>query len=1234
MTATPPSESNSTAKWSFWIDRGGTFTDILGRAPSGAVVPLKLLSENPGQYDDAAIEGIRRLLGLAPDEPIPKGKIDSVRMGTTVATNALLEHKGEPTLLLTNEGLRDALLIGNQARSDIFALNIQRHAMLYEAVATIPERTGPDGDILTPLDEAAARACLEQHYNDGLRAVAILLMHSYKFPAHEQRLSEIAAEIGYTQISASHQVSPLIKYIPRGDTTLIDAYLSPVLNRYTSKITDALEPARTGLELLFMASSGALTKAENFLGRDAILSGPAGGIVGAAKTAAAAGFDNIICFDMGGTSTDVAHYAGSYDMSFETEIAGHRIQSPMLHIHTVAAGGGSILTYNGNRMAVGPESAGASPGPFCYRNGGPLTVTDANLMTGRITPALFPHIFGPDHDQPLDREGVETAFKDRAIEIDPAREPAEIAEGYIRIANENMAAAIKKISVERGIDVSDYTLQCFGGAGGQHACEIAESLGINRIFIHQHSSLLSAYGMGLSAEAARERQMIAADLESLDLAELHRTAGRLADTATQSLGLLAGEGEPAVTTALYIAYQAQETKFPVSLADADAMRREFETHYQQAFGFLQAGTPLIAEHLEVEVALTRQTEPDAPGVATPPSQQTAPADSCRIFHAGKWLSAALFNETEIGQPAATPLNKPLPGPALLVTPHQTIFVAPGWTMEKSASNNLTLTRQSGKTTTPTISTSKADPIRLELFNNLFMSIAEQMGEALRGAARSVNIKERLDFSCAIFDAAGALIANAPHMPVHLGSMDRAVEAVINATGKTGDGLSDGLKDGDSYMINAPYEGGTHLPDITVVTPLFHEGTLTAFVASRGHHADIGGIAPGSMSPSATSITEEGILISCFQLVDQGHFCETETKTLLTDHPHPARNPGQNIADLKAQLAANAKGIAELQKTIYQFTRPVLTAYMGFVQDQAENAVRALIREIKTTRLDDMFEGEFEQTTDQGTTVKVAISVTETPSDADRLTIDFTGTSPQTADNFNAPEPVTRAAVLYVLRTLVKDKIPMNAGCLRPVDIILPAESLLAPVSPAAVVAGNVETSQVVTNCLYGAFGCLGLAQGTMNNLTFGDETYQYYETICSGAPAGPGFNGIAAIHTHMTNSRLTDPEILETRYPVILREFMIDENSGGTGQWHAGDGLRRTIEFCQPLNMAILSGYRKIAISGVKGGDAGRLGRNILTTVENQSITLNSCTERGMNAGERITIITPTGGGYGPKNAQ
>lgn len=1226
--AAPPPPADK--KWSFWIDRGGTFTDILGRAPSGEVHPLKLLSENPGQYDDAAIEGIRRLLRLTDDQPVPAGVISSVRMGTTVATNALLEHKGEPTLLLTNEGLRDALLIGNQARSDIFALNIQRHAMLYEAVATIPERTGPDGDILTPLDEAAARSCLEQHYNDGLRAVAILLMHSYKYPAHEQRLAEIAAEVGYTQISASHQVSPLIKFIPRGDTTLIDAYLSPVLNHYTSKITNALEPARTGLELLFMTSAGALAKAENFLGRDAILSGPAGGIVGAAKTAAAAGHDKIICFDMGGTSTDVAHHAGSYDMSFETEIAGHRIQSPMLHIHTVAAGGGSILTYKGNRMAVGPKSAGANPGPLCYRNGGPLTVTDANLMTGRITSALFPRIFGPDHDQPLDLQGVETAFAARAREIDPAIDPVEIAEGYIRIANENMAAAIKKISVERGVDVSDYTLQCYGGAGGQHACEIAESLGINRIFIHQHSSLLSAYGMGLSAEAARERQMIAADLETLSPASLQRTADQLADAAAQSLNPGDDTAAPTVTAALYVAYQTQETKFPVALAAPDVMRESFEQQYKQAFGFLQSGTPLIAEHLEVEVALTRDIEPEPPVKDSPPPETAPQAGTCRIFQAGTWHNATLYNETEFGDPAPAPVDTPLPGPALLISTNQTVFVAPGWQLIKTASNNLTVTRQAADAQTPAISTSKPDPIRLELFNNLFMSIAEQMGEALRGAARSVNIKERLDFSCAIFDATGALIANAPHMPVHLGSMDRAVEAVINAARQT----DDGLRDGDSYMLNAPYDGGTHLPDITVITPLFHEGTLTAFVAARGHHADIGGIAPGSMSPSATTIDEEGILITSFRLVDQGRFREAETLALLTDNPHPARNPAQNIADLKAQLAANAKGIEELKKTITQFTAPVLTAYMGFVQDQAADAVSALIDEIKTNRLGGMFEGHFQQTTDQGHIIEVNISVEDEANGDSRLHIDFTGTSPQTNDNFNAPEPVTRAAILYVLRTLVKDKIPMNAGCLRPVDILVPTASLLSPASPAAVVAGNVETSQVVTNCLYGAFGCLGLAQGTMNNLTFGDEAYQYYETICSGAPAGPGFNGIAAIHTHMTNSRLTDPEILETRYPVILREFMIEENSGGSGQWCAGDGLKRTIEFCKPLNMAILSGYREIAISGVKGGQSGRVGRNILTTVEKQQITLKSCAETAVNAGETITIITPTGGGYGPKNAQ
>ena len=1214
-------QTNHNKKWSFFIDRGGTFTDIIAQSPNGTINAIKLLSQNPDHYKDAAIEGIRLSLGVNKQDPIPANTVNTVRMGTTVATNALLEHKGEPTLLLTSQGLSDCLEIGTQARNDIFALNIQKPTMLYAAAESIDERVDADGTLIIPLDESQARKILERHYRDGIRSLAILFMHSYKYPTHENTVAQIANEIGYTQISVSHKVSPLIKYIPRGDTTMVDAYLTPLLHHYTNQVQTQLDTNRTQIDLSFMTSSGALSAPELFHGKDAILSGPAGGIVGAAKTAKQAGFDKIICFDMGGTSTDVAHYNGNYDISFETQIAGNRLQAPMLHIHTVAAGGGSILGYENARMNVGPESAGAHPGPLCYRNNGPLTITDANLMTGRIDADTFPHIFGPNQDQPLDKASVETAFEKRAAEIDPTLSPATIAEGYIRIANENMAAAIKKISVERGIDVSTYTLQCYGGAGGQHAAAIAQNLGIPKVFIHAQSGLLSAFGMGLANPAARRRKMLNLELSQTSGQDLKVIADDLSKEAQQDL--IKYDGSWTTTPTYYLAYQGVETKLPIPLNTPDKMRESFEQAHKDQFGFLQTQTPIFIEQIEVEVALIQDTLGKTPELkkSNKPLKATK---TIQIFDQGEWQQADLYDETKQQNLIGHSLN----GPALLIEPNQTIFVPKGWSASKTLHGHVILDHKDTKQDRTEISTTKPDPIRLELFNSLFMSIAEQMGEALRATAQSVNIKERLDFSCALFDQTGALIANAPHMPVHLGSMDQAVSAIIKAN-------PNGMQEGDAFMINAPYSGGTHLPDITVITPVFEKdqvfekAKLIAFVAARGHHADIGGITPGSMSPMATNIHEEGITFDNVQIVKNGVFQEHAIKALLTNHQYPARNPQQNIADLKAQLAACAKGVKELQTACNTFGTNVLQAYMDFVQTQAEMAVKELIERIATDKLSGQFEGNYKTSTDQGTTIALTI----TPDlDTQTLTIDFTGTSGQTNDNFNAPAPVTRAAVLYVLRTLVKGNIPMNAGCLRPINLIIPENSLLAPTYPAAVVAGNVETSQVVTNCLYGAFGCLGLAQGTMNNLTFGDETYQYYETLCSGAPAGPGFDGSPAVHTHMTNSRLTDPEILETRYPVILKEFCLNKGSGGKGKWNAGDGISRTLTFKAPMTLSLLTGYREKAIPGVKGGLAGQKGQNILSTPNGTRVPLKACSTQNVNRGDSITIITPTGGGYGKKS--
>ncbi len=1206
-----PKPQPQAQKWSFLIDRGGTFTDILAISPDGTINPMKLLSENPAAYPDAGIEAIRQCLGLTPDAPIPKNKINTIRMGTTVATNALLEHKGEPTLLVTSQGLSDCLEIGTQARPDIFALNIQKPTMLYAKPIALRERIAADGTIITPLDQDHTATLLENHHKAGLRAVAILLMHSYKFPAHEQQVAKLAKDIGYTHISMSHQISPLIKYIPRGDTTTINAYLTPCLKRYTNQLEALLQPKENNIKLYFMTSSGGLTKPNHFIGKDAILSGPAGGLVGAASTASKEGAEDIICFDMGGTSTDVAEKSGPFHLKFETDIAGHRLQTPMLDIHTVAAGGGSILAFAHNRLTVGPESAGAHPGPKCYRNGGPLTVTDANLMTGRLDPDFFPPIFGPNQDQPLDKTAVEIAFKQLAEKIDPALTPEQCAEGFLNIANENMTAAIKKISLERGIDIKNHTLVSYGGASGQHCAAIAENLGLNKIFIHAQSGLLSAYGMGCAKETARRRQMLNRPLETLTADALSTIANKLSTDAKNDLETT----NPTIRVTCYLAYQASETKLPIPLAAPKHMQSAFEKAHQQQFGFIQQNTPLHLEHIEVECSENETLIPEPP-TKSPQTTPPPPTKEARLFTNNQWQATALYAPS-----ASAALNgHTIKGPALLIEQNQTLYVPKGWQAHKTTAGHTHLQKTNTDQTKQQLNTRKPDPIQRELFNCLFMSIAEQMGEALRGAAQSVNIKERLDFSCALFNQDGALIANAPHMPVHLGSMDQAVTAIIKANPK-------GLQSGDAFMINDPYSGGTHLPDITVITPVFHQDQLIAYVAARGHHADIGGIAPGSMSPKATHIDQEGILFKNVQIVKNGVFQEETVLKLLETSPNPARNPAQNIADLKAQLAACAKGAAELEAAAAHYGPEGLMAYMRFTLDQSEQAVKNLIKQIATTKLDGLFAGHYHVETDQG----AHISVTITPNTADEtLTIDFTGTSAQTNDNFNAPAPVTRAAVLYVIRTLLVGQIPMNAGCLRPIELIIPERSLLSPEHPAAVVAGNVETSQMLTNCLYGAFGCLGLAQGTMNNLTFGNEKYQYYETICSGAPAGPGFNGTHAVHTHMTNSRLTDPEILETRYPVRLEEFSIRRGSGGKGKWHAGDGVLRTLKFNEPMTLALLTGQRQRSIPGMKGGNPGEKGQNLLISHSGTIKKLPSSCEQHVQPGEAITIITPTGGGYGP----
>ncbi len=1116
-------------------------------------------------------------------------------------------------LLIVSQGFRDALEIGYQARPKIFARQIEKPSMLYARVAEVPERVRADGTIEVPLDLDATREALAAARKAGIDAVAIVFMHAYAYPAHEHEAVRIANALGFSQISASHEVSPLVKFVGRGDTSVVDAYLSPLLRRYVDRVAKALSADRAGNgpRLLFMQSSGGLTSANLFRGKDAILSGPAGGVVGAVETAHSAGFGKVIGFDMGGTSTDVCHYDGAYERTFESVVAGARVRAPMMLIHTVAAGGGSILHYDEARFRVGPDSAGADPGPLSYRRGGPLTVTDANVMTGKLQPDFFPHIFGPGQDQPLDRAAVAKAFKALARKLGDGRKPEEIADGFIRIAVVNMANAIKTISVQRGYDVAEYVMNSFGGAGGQHACLVADALGIKAVLLHPLSGVLSAYGMGLASLRATRTQAVLARLDHAGLAALTEIRTPLeAEVREELVRQGIARDDVKVTAQAHLRYAGTDSALPIPAGSLHGMRARFEIAHQQRFGFISPEKDIEIEAVEVEGmgggALVEERDVPLATEATPPEPHT----NADVFTHGRWHEAPVFLRADLA-----PGNR-IQGPALIIEDHQTVMVEPEWQAEVTAKNHLLLTRTSKKAEAKV--GKKADPVMLEVFNNLFVSVAEQMGYALQNTARSVNIKERLDFSCAIFDERGRLIANAPHIPVHLGSMDKSVETILREVGDT-------LKPGDVWMLNAPYNGGTHLPDITVVTPVFAENSpdLLFFVAARGHHADIGGIAPGSMSPMAKSIEEEGVYIDPFKLVGRGRFREDAVRSLLTGAPYPVRNVEQNIADLKAQVAANEKGVIELRKMVRHYGLATVKAYMGHVQDNAAEAVRAVIGKLKNSR--------FEVETDQGSVIKVAITIDR---QAKTATVDFTGTSAQTGTTFNAPEPITRACVLYVFRTLVDDDIPLNAGCLRHIKIVVPKGSLLKPKYPAPVAGGNVETSQTIVNCLYGALGVLGSAQGTMNNLTFGNARFQYYETICSGAPAGPGFDGVAAVQTHMTNSRLTDPEVLELRYPVLLERFEIVRGSGGTGEWRAGDGTLRVIRFLEQMDCAILSGFRKVRPFGSKGGAPGQTGENWAKRNGGRLERLKGADQTVIAAGEAVVIKTPTGGGYGKRDAK
>jgi 5-oxoprolinase (ATP-hydrolysing) len=1193
--------------WQFWIDRGGTFTDIVARRPDGALVTQKLLSEAPGRYRDAAIRGIRDLLDLGPDEAIPADRIDAVKMGTTVATNALLERKGERTLLVVTKGFRDALRIGYQNRPDIFARHIALPDMLYARVVEVEERVTAEGEVLRVPDLDRVRADLGAARVEGIDAVAILFMHAYRFPAHERAVADLARAMGFGQVSTSHEVSPLMKLVGRGDTTVADAYLSPILARYVDDVARELR----GVPLYFMQSNGGLTDARRFHGKDAILSGPAGGVVGAAQSAARAGQTKIIAFDMGGTSTDVSHYAGEYERSFETEIAGVRFRAPMLRINTVAAGGGSICRFDGARLRVGPQSAGANPGPACYRRGGPLTVTDANLLLGRIQAEFFPHVFGPDGDAPLDLAVVEQKFEALADEVRQATgralPPRDLAAGFVTIAVESMANAIKNISIRRGHDVADYTLACFGGAGGQHACLVADALGMSRVLIHPLAGVLSAYGIGHAELRAIRQQTVEIRLGADTLARIERQLDRLAEAAQAELaaqGVAAGAAT--LHRRLHLKYEGTDSALVVAHGDLARIGAAFAAAHQAQFGFVTPEKPLVVEAVSVEAVGGGDREGELSPVARDGEGETIPLAMIDMVSGGTVHRAPVYDRD--GLPPGTAID----GPALLREATATSVIEAGWRGRIDAARNLMIERVVPLPRRVAIGT-EADPVMLEIFNNLFMAIAEEMGVALQNTARSVNIKERLDFSCALFDGTGALIANAPHMPVHLGSMGESVAAVMRARAGT-------MKPGDVYMLNAPYNGGTHLPDVTVIMPVFDAaGAAPLFhVASRGHQADIGGITPGSMPPLSRSVEEEGVLIDNFLLVEGGRFREAELRALLASGRYPARNPEQNIGDLSAQVAACARGARELHRLVGHFGLATVTAYMRHVQANATEAVRRVIDVLKP--------GEFAYAMDNGAVVKVRIAIDRA---ARRATVDFTGTSPQLSSNFNAPAAVCRAAVLYVFRTLVDDAIPMNEGCLKPIEIIIPDGSMLRPHYPAAVVAGNVETSQCIVDALYGALRVQAAAEGTMNNFTFGDDRRQYYETICGGSGAGPDFDGTDAVHTHMTNSRLTDPEVLEFRFPVLVEEFSIRTGSGGAGRQRGGDGVVRRIRFREAMAAAILADRRIVPPFGLEGGKPGALGRNFLVRADGNREELGGTAAFRVTPGDVFVIETPGGGGFG-----
>ncbi len=1196
--------------WQFWIDRGGTFTDIVAKNPDGNIVVDKLLSENTSAYKDAAIAGIKRILGLNNCDTIPTNKISCVKMGTTVATNALLERKGDRTLLLITDGFGDLLKIGYQNRPLLFDLDIKLPELLYEKVVEIPERLDSQGKVIKNLDIKKARQALREAKSEGIDSVAIAFMHSYVNPEHENIIAKIAEEENFNQISVSHRVSPLIKLVGRGDTTVVDAYLSPILRRYVNQISEELKGTET-TKLMFMQSNGGLTDANFFQGKDALLSGPAGGVVSMTETGKQAGYNKLIGFDMGGTSTDVCHFAGEYERSFETELAGVRIRAPMMEINTVAAGGGSILSFKDGRFQVGPESAGAIPGPASYGKGGPLTVTDCNVLLGKLHPNHFPKVFGENGDEPLNTAIVKKKFLDLSKLISeqnnqPIMDIYKVAEGFLKIAIENMANAIKKISIQKGYDITGYTMNCFGGAGGQHACQVADSLGISRVLIHPYAGVLSAYGMGLAEIRSIRESHFEKNIKNINDAK--KLIDLLSLQAREDLNKQGvSNSSISLSKNAFLHYQGSHQNLEVKFDTISKMIKSFEKEHKKRFGFFVEGREIFIEMLTVE-AISNNFETQDFSRISGPTEISKPVSYQNMFVDDLETSVPIYERDKLK------INQTIVGPAIISEATGTNIIEKGWSGSLDKYYNLILSRVEEKKKDFSVGTS-VDSVMLEVFNNLFMNIAEQMGATLANTAFSVNIKERLDFSCALFDEEGSLVANAPHVPVHLGSMSEAIRTVIKLN-------KDNIFPGDVFVLNAPFNGGTHLPDVTVITPVFdkYNKRIIFFVASRGHHADIGGKTPGSGPPDSKHIEEEGVLIDNFKIFDKGVFKETEIREILSSGKYPCRNIEHNMADLAAQIAANKTGINEINAMIDQFGIETVHAYMKHVQNNAEECIRNAI-----VKLND---GKYEYELDNGEFIKVKIKIDKIKRQA---LIDFTGTAKKNPLNYNAPLAVCHAVILYVFRTLVGNNIPLNEGCFKPIKIKVPNDSMINAKYPSAVIAGNTEVSQLTCNALFGALGVIAGSQATMNNFIWGNERIQNYETICGGTGAGPNFHGTSAVQTHMTNTRSTDPEVLETRFPVRLEEFSIRKNSGGKGKYCGGDGVIRKLRFLEPMTVTTLCSHRKIRPFGVNGGETGECGREWLEKENGRIINLNGNDSCEVEMNDLFVMLTPGGGGFGKK---